>query len=105
MPIPIEERDGCGSDRIQGMRWAPEGINVRNPAFDVTPAELVAAQALITERGVVASPDRVQDRSVAESRERTHIVTSSIFRQKRTRERGRCRINGQGRSTISSTSP
>ena len=54
--IPIEERDGAEVTGFRGMRWAPEGINVRNPAFDVTPAELVTA--LITERGVVASPDR-----------------------------------------------
>jgi methylthioribose-1-phosphate isomerase len=49
--IPIEERDAeevthCGSSRL-----APEGIKVRNPAFDVTPARLVTA--IITERGVV----------------------------------------------------
>lgn len=54
--IPIEERDGAEVTGFRGMRWAPEGINVRNPAFDVTPVELVTA--LITERGVLASPDR-----------------------------------------------
>jgi methylthioribose-1-phosphate isomerase len=37
------------------LRWAPAGVKVRNPVFDVTPAELVTA--LITERGVVHSPD------------------------------------------------
>jgi len=53
--IPIEERDG---DEVRGFRdcsWAPTGVNVRNPSFDVTPAELVSA--LITEKGVVACPD------------------------------------------------
>jgi methylthioribose-1-phosphate isomerase len=52
--IPIEER---GADEIRGyreMRWAPENVQVRNPAFDVTPAELVSA--LITERGIVTVP-------------------------------------------------
>ncbi|MEW6313438.1 MAG: S-methyl-5-thioribose-1-phosphate isomerase [Pseudomonadota bacterium] len=54
--IPIEERTdeevmGFGSER-----WAAQGVDVRNPAFDVTPAELVAA--LITERGVVTHPNR-----------------------------------------------
>jgi methylthioribose-1-phosphate isomerase len=53
--IPIEERPG---DEVLGFgetRWAPSGVAVRNPAFDVTPAELVSA--LITERGVVLEPD------------------------------------------------
>ena len=53
--IPIEERD---VDEVKGFRdfhWAAEGVKIRNPAFDVTPAELVTA--LITERGVVMHPD------------------------------------------------
>ena len=37
---------------FRGERWAPEGVAVANPAFDVTPAELVTA--LITERGIVS---------------------------------------------------
>ena len=52
--IPIEERP---IDEVTGYRdcqWAAEGINVRNPAFDVTPAELVTG--LITEKGVVLNP-------------------------------------------------
>lgn len=54
--IPIEERS---SDEVTGFReskWAAEGVNVRNPAFDVTPADLVTA--LITEKGIVKQPDR-----------------------------------------------
>jgi len=53
--IPIEERS---PDEVTGFRdcqWAAEGVQVRNPAFDVTPAELVTA--LITEKGVVQQPD------------------------------------------------
>lgn len=53
--IPIEER---GGDEVTGygtVRWAPQGIQTRNPAFDVTPAELITA--LITERGVVQPPE------------------------------------------------
>jgi len=49
--IPIEERS---SDEVKGFRdyhWAAEGVQIRNPAFDVTPAELVTG--LITEKGVV----------------------------------------------------
>ncbi len=54
--IPIEERaveEVLGHGAVQ---WAATGVSVRNPAFDVTPAELVTA--LITERGVVHRPDR-----------------------------------------------
>jgi methylthioribose-1-phosphate isomerase len=54
--IPIEER---AADEVTGFRdcqWAAPGVQVRNPAFDVTPAELVSA--LITEKGVVSQPDR-----------------------------------------------
>jgi len=52
--IPIEERP---EDEVTGYRdcqWAAKGVKVRNPAFDVTPAELVTG--LITEKGVVLSP-------------------------------------------------
>ena len=54
--IPIEERS---TDEVKGFRnfhWAAEGVAIRNPSFDVTPAELVTA--LITEVGVVIQPDR-----------------------------------------------
>ncbi|MFA6121869.1 MAG: S-methyl-5-thioribose-1-phosphate isomerase [Sideroxydans sp.] len=53
--IPIEERS---VDEVKGFRdthWAAEGVKIRNPSFDVTPAELVTG--LITERGVVLQPD------------------------------------------------
>jgi methylthioribose-1-phosphate isomerase len=53
--IPIEERDPLEVLGFGGVRTAAEGIVVRNPSFDVTPAELVTG--LITERGVVLSPD------------------------------------------------
>lgn len=49
--IPIEERDASEVTHCGKTRVAPEGIKVRNPAFDVTPARLVTA--IITERGVV----------------------------------------------------
>jgi len=53
--IPIEER---AADEVKGFRdchWAAEGVQIRNPAFDVTPAELVTG--LITECGVILEPD------------------------------------------------
>ena len=52
--IPIEERP---IDEVTGYRdyqWAADGVSVRNPAFDVTPADLVTG--LITEKGVILSP-------------------------------------------------
>ena len=49
--IPIEERSADEVTGFGGVRWAPHGVAVRNPAFDVTPAALVTA--LITEYGVV----------------------------------------------------
>lgn len=54
--IPIEERDRREVTGFRDCQWAAEGVLVRNPAFDVTPAELVTA--LITERGVVHHPNR-----------------------------------------------
>jgi len=54
--IPIEERAASEVTGFRDYQWAPQGVSVRNPAFDVTPAELVCA--LITERGVVHRPDR-----------------------------------------------
>ena len=53
--IPIEERAREEVLGFRDYRWAPEGVSVRNPAFDVTPAELVTA--LITEKGVVHHPN------------------------------------------------
>ena len=53
--IPIEERSRDEVLGFRDYRWAPEGVSVRNPAFDVTPAELVTA--LITEKGVVYHPN------------------------------------------------
>jgi methylthioribose-1-phosphate isomerase len=49
--IPIEERSAEEVTGYRGVHWAPEGVHVRNPSFDVTPAELITA--LITERGIV----------------------------------------------------
>ncbi len=52
--IPIEERPAHEVLGFGATGWAPAGVNVRNPAFDVTPAELVCA--LITERGIARAP-------------------------------------------------
>jgi methylthioribose-1-phosphate isomerase len=52
--IPIEERSAREVVEISGTRVAPEGISVRHPAFDVTPARLITA--IITDRGVLRAP-------------------------------------------------
>jgi methylthioribose-1-phosphate isomerase len=52
--IPIEERAGEEISKGLGRQTAPEGSEIYNPAFDVTPGELVSA--IITERGVVKAP-------------------------------------------------
>ncbi len=52
--IPIEERDPREVTEIHGSRVAPEGVGVRNPAFDVTPARYVTA--IVTERGIARPP-------------------------------------------------
>ena len=60
--IQIEERAADELTGYRGTRWAPEGVAVRNPAFDVTPAELVSA--IICEKGVLRSPDRAKVRAL-----------------------------------------
>ena len=52
--IPIENRDPREITHIGERQIAPSGIQVANPAFDVTPHELVTA--IITERGVARAP-------------------------------------------------
>lgn len=49
--IPIEERNPDEVTHIAGIRVAPEGVQVYNPAFDVTPNELITA--IITEDGIL----------------------------------------------------
>ncbi|MBO0960177.1 S-methyl-5-thioribose-1-phosphate isomerase [Neobacillus sp. MM2021_6] len=49
--IPIEEREASEITEGFGKRTAPEGVKVFNPAFDVTPHELVTA--IITEKGIL----------------------------------------------------
>jgi methylthioribose-1-phosphate isomerase len=62
--IPIEERPAAEVTGYRDVRWAPQGVNVRNPAFDVTPAELISG--FITEKGVVLQPDAAKIRKLLE---------------------------------------
>jgi methylthioribose-1-phosphate isomerase len=52
--IPIEERNGREVTHVGSSRLTPEGVHIRNPAFDVTPAKYVTA--IITERGIARAP-------------------------------------------------
>ncbi|HVJ85216.1 MAG TPA: S-methyl-5-thioribose-1-phosphate isomerase [Caulifigura sp.] len=50
--IPIEQRAAAEVGRPYGIPLAPEGAKIENPAFDVTPAELVTG--IVTEKGVIS---------------------------------------------------
>ncbi|MBK7977124.1 MAG: S-methyl-5-thioribose-1-phosphate isomerase [Deltaproteobacteria bacterium] len=52
--IPIEQRDPAEVTHVFGNAVAPQGVVVANPAFDVTPHELVTA--IVTEKGVATAP-------------------------------------------------
>jgi methylthioribose-1-phosphate isomerase len=52
--IPIEERDGREITHIGANQLGPEGVAVQNPAFDVTPADLITA--IVTDKGVARAP-------------------------------------------------
>lgn len=52
--IPIEERNIREITHMKEIQLAPDGIDVSNPAFDVTPNDLIAG--IITEKGVARAP-------------------------------------------------
>jgi methylthioribose-1-phosphate isomerase len=54
--IPIEQRDPREITHGFGRQTAPDGVDVYNPAFDVTPAALIAG--IITEKGIIRPVDR-----------------------------------------------
>ncbi len=54
--IPIEERKSEEVTYFRGVRSAPQGTKVYNPAFDITPAKYITA--IITERGILTKPYR-----------------------------------------------
>jgi len=64
--IPIEFRDAAEVGGFGGQRWSPEGLAAYNPAFDVTPAELIAG--IVTERGVARAPYGESLRALASGR-------------------------------------
>jgi len=64
--ITIEERDGEEVTSMGGVRIAPEGVKVINPAFDVTPGELITA--FITEKGIISKQFNSNLAEIAASR-------------------------------------
>jgi methylthioribose-1-phosphate isomerase len=62
--IPIEERNPDEMTHLGGVRTAPEGVAVWNPAFDVTPNALITA--IVTEAGLVRPPFAAGIRSISE---------------------------------------
>jgi len=52
--IPIEQRSPTEVTHIAGRQMTPEGVQIENPAFDVTPAKYVTA--IVTERGIARAP-------------------------------------------------
>jgi methylthioribose-1-phosphate isomerase len=65
--IPIEQRNAKEVTHIAGRQMVPDGVNVDNPAFDVTPANYVAA--IITERGIARAPYEESLRRLVEKTE------------------------------------
>src|SRR5262249_52214909 len=66
--IPIEQRNEKEVTHIAGKQMTPEGVQVENPAFDVTPPKYVAA--IITERGIPAAQYK-ESRSALANKEET----------------------------------
>ena len=75
--IPIEERAAEEVLEVRGLRIAPVGTAARNPAFDVTPAELITG--VVTEEGLLSAPfepafrtavERARERCASTRRER-----------------------------------
>ena len=62
--ITIEQRNAREVTHIAGKAIAPEGVEVENPAFDVTPGKYVTA--IITERGIARAPYNESLRKLAE---------------------------------------
>jgi methylthioribose-1-phosphate isomerase len=74
--IPIEERKADEVLLVRGVRIAPPDTDVRNPSFDVTPAELISG--IITDEGVVAAPYDNGLAAAVASREARRAATPSF---------------------------
>ena len=65
--IPIEERNAREITHMGDQQLGPDGVEVHNPAFDVTPNDLITA--IITDKGVARAPFVESLRNLVESRE------------------------------------
>ncbi len=63
--IPIEQRNPREVTHIAGRQMVPDGVEIENPAFDVTPAKYVTA--IITERGIARAPYEESLRQLAQA--------------------------------------
>jgi methylthioribose-1-phosphate isomerase len=68
--IPIEQRDAREVTHGFGRQTAPDGVGVYNPAFDVTPARLIAG--IITEKGLITPVTAVTIRRTLGPRDPAH---------------------------------
>lgn len=73
--IPIEERDASEVTHIRDHQLAPDGISVQNPAFDITPNELITA--IITDKGVAEAPFEASLRKLCDSEKTAEKTTGS----------------------------
>ena len=74
--IVIEERKAAEVLEIRGVSIAPPGTQVRNPAFDVTPAELISG--IITEEGVIRGPFEAGLRDATEAARARWAATRNL---------------------------
>lgn len=75
--IPIEERKPEEVLSFRGVRIAPPDTEVRNPSFDVTPAELITG--IVTEEGVVRGPLTEGLAAAVTSSNARHAAAAAIF--------------------------
>jgi len=68
--IPIEQRNAREVTHIAGKQMVPDGVDIENPAFDVTPAKYVAA--IITEKGIARAPYEQSLRALAAPESEVH---------------------------------
>jgi methylthioribose-1-phosphate isomerase len=73
--IPIEARDTAEVTTLGGSRTAPEGVLVWNPAFDMTPAELITA--IITDQGIFKPNEICHSEPFANAQDRLREESSS----------------------------
>ncbi|MDP3804065.1 MAG: S-methyl-5-thioribose-1-phosphate isomerase [Candidatus Omnitrophota bacterium] len=78
--IPIEERDGDEVRSIGGKFIAPKKVRVYNPAFDVTPNELISA--IITEKGIFRKPYLCSLKGLRISVFRHRRIRQSLWRKR-----------------------